>query len=168
MRTEYLFMGDQMPSEEAQYRAYRAAVEVMDGRPVTVRTLDAGGDKLPPALALTQGPNPALGLRGLRLSLAVTDLFREQITAILRASIDGPVQILLPMLTHVDEIHQARRIIDDCRRALQERGFEVDPDVPVGGMIETPAAALAVRQMAPVLDFMSIGTKRSDSICAGD
>ncbi len=158
MRTEYLFMGDQLPSEDAQYRAYRAAVGTMDGLQVTIRTLDAGGDKLPPALALTQGPNPALGLRGLRLSLAVTDLFREQIRAILRASIDGPVQILLPMLTHVDEIHQARRIIDDCRTTLQERGFEVDPDVPVGGMIETPAAALAVRQMAPLLDFMSIGT----------
>ncbi|AKS42790.1 phosphoenolpyruvate--protein phosphotransferase [Wenzhouxiangella marina] len=158
MRTEYLFLGDRLPDEDTQYRAYRAAIEAMEGRPVTIRTLDAGGDKLPPGLAVTQGPNPALGLRGLRLSLAVTELFREQIRAILRASVHGPVQILLPMLTDVEELHQARRIIDDCRRELQRRGESIDPGLPVGGMIETPAAALAVREFAPLLDFMSIGT----------
>jgi phosphotransferase system enzyme I (PtsI) len=158
MRTEYLFLGDRLPSEDSQYRAYRAAVDAMDGQPVTIRTLDAGSDKLPPALAVNQGPNPALGLRGLRLSLAVTDLFREQIMAILRASKHGPVQILLPMVTQVDEIHQARRLIDDCRRILQARGETIDPDVPVGAMIETPAAALAVHHFAAVLDFMSVGT----------
>ncbi|MEN1726801.1 MAG: phosphoenolpyruvate--protein phosphotransferase [Pseudomonadota bacterium] len=158
MRTEYLFQDEQLPSGEAQYRAYRAAVESMAGKPVTIRTLDAGSDKMPPGLAISQGPNPALGLRGLRLSLAITDLFREQITAILRASRHGPVQILLPMVTNLDEIHQARRIIDDCRQVLQARGEAIDPDIPVGGMIETPAAALAVRHFAAVLDFMSVGT----------
>ncbi len=158
MRTEYLFMGDQVPDEETQYRAYRAAIEVLDGRPLTIRTLDAGGDKLPPALAVTQGPNPALGLRGLRLSLAVTDLFRQQIRAILRASEHGPVEILLPMITSIDEIRQARRLIEECRRALQAEGLTIDPELPIGGMIETPAAALTVEQMADELDFMSIGT----------
>lgn len=158
MRTEYLFLSGRMPGEEAQYRAYRAAVEAMQGRAVIIRTLDAGSDKLPPSLAVTAGPNPALGLRGLRLSLALTELFREQITAILRASVHGPVQILLPMVTHVSEIHQARRIIDDCRARLQESGLEIDPAVPIGGMMETPAAAVAVRHLAPALDFMSIGT----------
>ncbi len=158
MRTEFLFLGDRLPDEEAQYRAYRTAVKSMDGKPVTIRTLDAGSDKMPPALMLGKGPNPAMGLRGLRLSLAITDLFREQIRAILRASCHGPVQILLPMVTQVDEIHQARRIIDECRQALQERGEQIDPGIPVGAMIETPAAALAVRHFAPLLDFMSVGT----------
>ena len=158
MRTEYLFMGDQLPDEETQFRAYRAAVRSMQGKPVTIRTLDAGGDKLPPAMAISQGPNPALGLRGLRLSLAITDLFRQQLRAILRASAEGPVEILLPMITGVDEIKQARRLIVECREELRARGLSVDPAIPVGGMIETPAAALAVEQIAPELDFMSIGT----------
>jgi phosphotransferase system enzyme I (PtsI) len=158
MRTEFLFLGDRLPDEEAQYRAYRAAMEAMDGKPVTIRTLDAGSDKLPPGLLLGQGPNPAMGLRGLRLSLAITDLFREQIRAILRASRHGPVQILLPMITQVDEVHQARRLIDECRLELQNRGEQIDPGLPIGGMIETPAAALAVRHFAPILDFMSVGT----------
>jgi len=158
MRTEYLFMERYLPSEETQYRAYRAAVQAMRGKPVTIRTLDAGGDKLSAGLQLDDGPNPALGLRGLRLSLAYTDVFRDQIRAILRASQDGPVQILLPMLTHVEEVHQARRLIDACREDLLARGLKIDPEIPLGGMIETPAAALAVDQLAGVLDFLSIGT----------
>jgi len=158
MRTEFLFLGDRLPDEEAQYRAYRTAVESMDGKPVTIRTLDVGGDKMAPGLVMGHGPNPAMGLRGLRLSLAVTDLFREQIRAILRASRHGPVQILLPMVTQVDEIHQARRLIDECRQDLQSGGEQIDPGIPIGAMIETPAAALAVRHFAPILDFMSIGT----------
>lgn len=158
MRTEYLFLGNQLPDGEAQYRAYRAAIEAMDGKPVTIRTLDAGSDKMPPSLMLSQGSNPALGLRGVRLSLAITDLFREQVSAILRASRHGPVQILLPMVTHVDEVHQARQIIEDCRQVLQAQGEQIDPDIPIGGMIETPAAAMAVHHFAAVLDFMSVGT----------
>ncbi len=158
MRTEYLFLDNDLPDEETQYRAYRQAVRTMAGLPVTVRTLDAGSDKLPPAMAIGQGPNPALGLRGLRLSLAVTDLFRQQIRAILRASVDGPVQILLPMLTGVGEVKLARRLIGECREELRRAGIETDPGLPVGGMIETPAAALAVTRLASELDFMSIGT----------
>jgi phosphoenolpyruvate-protein phosphotransferase (PTS system enzyme I) len=158
MRTEYLFLSDTLPDEETQFRAYRQAVHTMDGLPVTIRTLDAGSDKLPPSMAVGQGPNPALGLRGLRLSLAVTDLFRQQIRAILRASVEGPVEILLPMLTSVEEVKQARRLIGECRQELRLEGIEIDPAVPVGGMIETPAAALAVRRLASELDFMSIGT----------
>jgi len=158
MRTEYLFMGDALPDEETQFRAYRQALRTMDGLPVTIRTLDAGSDKLPPSMAIGQGPNPALGLRGLRLSLAVTDLFRKQIRAILRASVEGPVEVLLPMLTSVEEIKHARRLIGECRRELRSEGIETDPALPVGGMIETPAAALAVDRLAAELDFMSIGT----------
>ncbi|HSH27661.1 MAG TPA: phosphoenolpyruvate--protein phosphotransferase, partial [Wenzhouxiangella sp.] len=159
MRTEYLFLDEHIPDEEAQYHAYRKAIRAMGGKPVTIRTLDAGGDKLPDALALTQGANPALGLRGLRLSLSVTDLFREQLRAILRASTEGsPVRILLPMLTNTDEIVQARQLIAECREALRAEGLAIDPELPVGGMIETPAAALNVDAMATELDFLSIGT----------
>jgi len=158
MRTEYLYLDGDLPDEDTQYRAYRAAVEAMQGRPITIRTLDAGGDKLPDTLGFTKGPNPALGLRGLRLSLSLKDLFTQQIRAILRASVHGPVEILLPMLTRREEIHQARRTIDECRQALQSEGVQVDPEIPLGGMIETPAAAIAVDALAQELDFLSIGT----------
>lgn len=157
MRTEYLFL-DRIPNEDTQYRAYRHAVRTMGGRPVTIRTVDAGSDKLPDALTLKLGTNPALGLRGLRLSLSVADLLRSQLRAILRASVAGPVRILLPMLTTVNEIAQARQLIAECRESLRAEGLAIDPELPVGGMIETPAAALNVDAMAAELDFISIGT----------
>jgi phosphotransferase system enzyme I (PtsI) len=158
MRTEYLFLENDLPDEDTQYRAYRQAVEIMQGRPITIRTLDVGGDKLPDILGFTKGPNPALGLRGLRLSLSLKDLFTQQIRAILRASVHGPVEILLPMLTRTEEIKQARKIIDECRQALSREGLALDPAIAVGGMIETPAAAIAVDALAEELDFLSIGT----------
>ena len=158
MRTEYMFLDEHLPDEHDQYLAYSAAVRTMKGRTVTIRTLDAGGDKLPSALELTRGPNPALGLRGLRLSLSTADAFRNQLRAILRASTLGPVRILLPMLTSVAEIHQARQLIAECREQLRNEGLRIDPALPVGGMIETPAAALDIEHMAPELDFLAIGT----------
>lgn len=158
MRTEYLFLDNELPDEETQYRAYRQAIRAMDGREITIRTLDAGGDKLPDSLALTRGANPALGLRGIRLSLSITELFRDQLRAILRASIEGPVRILLPMVTNEGEIARARQIIAECREALRSEGHAIDPAIPVGGMLETPAAALDVDALATELDFLSIGT----------
>lgn len=158
MRTEYLFLDDHIPDEQEQYRAYRRAIRTMGGKPVTIRTVDAGSDKLPDAIAMKLGTNPALGLRGLRLSLSITDLFKAQLRAILRASVDGPVRILLPMLTTVDEIGRARQLIAECRQSLRAEGIAIDPELPVGGMIETPSAALNVDAMATELDFMSIGT----------
>ncbi|MEE4329409.1 MAG: phosphoenolpyruvate--protein phosphotransferase [Wenzhouxiangella sp.] len=158
MRTEYLFMDETVPDEEQQYRAYRSAVSVLAGKPLTIRTLDVGGDKLPSGLALVRGPNPALGLRGLRLSLSLIELFRQQIRAILKASVDGPVQILLPMITGLSEVRQARALIERWSQELRDQGVPVDPEIPIGGMIETPAAALAVERLADELDFMSIGT----------
>ena len=158
MRTEYMFLEDQMPDEETQLRAYVSAITTMQGKPITIRTLDAGGDKLPAAMELTRGPNPAMGLRGLRLSLSMVESFRSQLRAILRASEHGPVRILLPMLTSLSEIHQARQLIAECREQLRADGVKIDPALPVGGMIETPAAALDIDRMAPELDFLSIGT----------
>ncbi len=158
MRTEYMFLEDQMPDEESQLRAYVSAIRTMQGKPITIRTLDAGGDKLPAAMELTRGPNPAMGLRGLRLSLSMVESFRSQLRAILRASEHGPVRILLPMLTSLSEIHQARQLIAECREQLRADGVKIDPALPVGGMIETPAAALDIDRMAPELDFLSIGT----------
>lgn len=158
MRTEYLFMQGDLPDEDSQYSAYRQALEAMGGKCVTIRTLDAGGEKLSPALARLRGPNPALGMRGVRLSLALGELFARQIRAILRASAHGPVQILLPMLTTAEEVRQVRRLIASCREQLRAEGRQVDPEVPLGGMIEIPAAALDVANLAAELDFLSVGT----------
>lgn len=158
MRTEFMLSGGQLADEESQYQAYAEALRCMPGRPVTIRTLDAGGDKLPDELARVQGPNPALGLRGVRLSLAISDGFRTQVRAILRASREGPVRILLPMLTSAAEVRQAREIIAACRDELIARGERPDPEVAVGGMIETPAAALMIPRLAADLDFLSVGT----------
>ena len=158
MRTEFALSPNQLTDEDAQYRIFSEALETLDGRQLTIRTLDAGADKLSPDMRHLHGPNPALGLRGLRMSLAMQESFQTQIRAILRASVHGPVRILLPMLIGVDEIQQARALIAQCREQLHTRGIRPDPDVPVGGMIETPAAALMAGALARELDFISIGT----------
>ncbi|NEP62775.1 MAG: phosphoenolpyruvate--protein phosphotransferase, partial [Symploca sp. SIO2G7] len=158
MRTEFMFSRDQLASEDAQYEIFANAVELLEGRPVTIRTLDAGADKLPEEMRHLNGPNPALGLRGLRMSLAMQEYFQTQIRAILRASMHGPVRILLPMLTRVEEIKLARTLIAKSREQLHTRGIRPDPELPIGGMIETPAAAMLTVAMARQLDFISIGT----------
>jgi len=158
MRSEFIFARPELPDEEAQYEVYRAAVVKLEGRPLTIRTLDAGGDKLPEEFRRVSGPNPALGLRGIRMSLAMREQFRVQLRAILRASAHGPVRILLPMLSRVSEIREARELIVGCRDDLRTRGLQVDPDIQVGGMVETPAAALMAEAFASELDFVSIGT----------
>lgn len=158
-RTEYLFMGRRnLPSEDEQFESYRAAVLALGGLPVTFRTLDVGADKQLPLGHELEEPNPALGLRGIRLSLRFPELFRDQIRAILRAAAYGPVRILLPMLTSPVEAIRARELIVECADELAALGVPVPEQVDVGGMIEVPAAALAVREFAAVLDFLSIGT----------
>ena len=139
MRTEFLFSGDEVPDEQRQYEAFREAQAALDGRPLTIRTLDAGGDKLP-------------------ASLAMSELFEIQLRAILRASQHGPVRVLLPMLTRLDELAAARERIAAVRQQLEGEGVAVDPELQVGGMIETPAAALQAERFASALDFLSIGT----------
>jgi phosphotransferase system enzyme I (PtsI) len=158
-RSEFLFLNRRtLPSEDEQFEAYSAAVRAMRGRPVTIRTLDVGADK---ALSLDEAavpPNPALGLRAIRYCLAQPEMFLEQLRAILRASAFGPVRILIPMLAHHHEIELALRFIAQAKTQLTQRGQPFAAAVPVGGMIEVPAAALSVSLFARRLDFLSIGT----------
>lgn len=162
-RTEFLFMNRrELPGEDEQYEAYREAVLGMVGGPVTIRTIDSGADKAldgdgdghDPAVS----PNPALGQRAIRYSLAEPDVFLEQLRAILRAAEHGPVRLLIPMLVHGHEVDQTLRLIAQARVQLSDRLRRQMPPVPVGGMIEVPAAALTAPFFARRLDFLSIGT----------
>ena len=161
LRTEFLFMNrPDLPDEEEQYQALRTIIRGMDGRPITVRTLDVGGDKLAGALDVEPGgANPALGLRAIRLSLKMTDLLETQLAAILRAGAHGPVRILLPMVSTMAETRQVREILAGVARRLKRRGAKLaDPLPPLGVMIEIPGAALAADALAQVADFFAIGT----------
>ena len=159
-RTEFLYMNRRTPpSEEEHFNAYSAVVEGMQGRPITIRTLDLGADKQPGGAEHTAASsNPALGLRAIRLCLKEPELFYPQIRAILRASALGPVRIMLPMLTNTWEVQQAERIIQQAMHHLDADGEKYDRHIPIGGMIEVPAAALNARAFAERLDFLSIGT----------
>ena len=161
LRTEFLFMNrPDLPDEDEQYQALRTIIKGMDGRPITVRTLDVGGDKLAGALDVQPGgANPALGLRAIRLSLKMTELLETQLTAILRASAHGPVRILLPMVSTMVEIRQVRDILGAVVKRLKRRGTKIaDSAPPLGVMIEIPGAALAADALAQVVDFFAIGT----------
>jgi len=161
-RTEFLFMNrDTLPSEEEQFEAYKQVAKAMAGRPVTIRTLDIGADKTARALAgrvERQAPNPALGLRAIRYCLAEPHLFLTQLRALLRAAHFGKVQILIPMLAHATEIEQTLAMVEQAKQQLRERRCKFSPDVPIGGMIEIPAAALALGPFLRRLQFLSIGT----------
>jgi phosphoenolpyruvate-protein phosphotransferase (PTS system enzyme I) len=163
-RTEFLFMNhkDHLPEEEAQFLAYRRAVELMNGLPVTIRTIDVGADKPLDAMSAGDGyetaPNPALGLRAIRWSLSEPQMFLTQLRAILRASAFGTVKIMIPMLAHAQQIDQTLDLIREAKRQLDQAGLAYDPNVQVGAMIEIPAAALALPMFLRRLDFLSIGT----------
>ncbi len=159
-RSEFLFMGrhGELPDEEEQYRAYRQAVDGMQGLPVTIRTVDVGADKPLDRSAREDGHlNPALGLRAIRWSLADPDMFLTQLRAILRAASAGRVNLLIPMLAHGTEIRQTLSLLDHARAQLDNRGMAYGP-VSVGAMIEIPAAALMVKLFLRHFDFLSIGT----------
>ena len=158
-RTEFLFMdGGAMPTEEEQFRAYQQAALIMKGRPVIIRTLDIGGDKDIPYLGLEREDNPFMGFRAIRYCLAREDVFRTQLRALLRASAFGDVRIMVPLVTGVEELRQVRALIRRYADEFSREGVACNKDVPVGVMIETPAAALMADALAAEADFFSIGT----------
>ena len=160
-RTEFIFLGrGDMPGEEEQFEAYRKVVKGMDGRPVTIRTFDLGNDKnLHTELSVERKrENPALGLRSIRLSLAEPKSFLAQLRAILRASKYGKVKILIPMLSHALQIDQTLAMLEQAKSSLRGEKVAFDESIEIGGMIEVPAAALAIGPFLRRLDFLSIGT----------
>ncbi len=159
-RSEFLFLQRHaLPDEDEQFVAYRDLVLGMAGRPVTIRTLDLGADKADGSgLTLAHEPNPALGVRGVRLCLAHEALFMTQLRAILRAAAYGPVRVLVPMVSHSRELLAVRHLLQQAAGSLREQGHAIGESVALGAMIEVPAAALALNTLLPHADFFSIGT----------
>ncbi|MFI4969149.1 MAG: phosphoenolpyruvate--protein phosphotransferase [Lysobacterales bacterium] len=159
-RTEFLFLQrKELPGEEEQFLIYRDLVLGMGGLPVTIRTLDLGADKADSSgLVLDDEENPALGVRGVRLSLRRPELLALQLRAMLRASAYGPVRVLVPMVCAAEEMASVRRLLNECARDLRTSGHEIADNVELGAMIEVPAAALALSGMIRTLDFIAIGT----------
>lgn len=158
-RTEFLFFDrTSPPSEEEQLAAYRQVLAAMPGRPVVVRTVDVGGDKTLPYLGLGREPNPALGLRGVRLCMRRPELFQVQLRALLRAALHGDLRIMLPMVATPEDLAWGREALRQAAESLDREGMAHRADVPLGVMIETPAAAVVADLLAPAAAFFSIGS----------
>jgi len=159
-RTEFIYLGQgHLPSEDEQLGAYRFIVERMSPRPVTIRTLDAGGDKIVDALQGTHpDQNPFMGWRSIRMCLDRPDVFLPQLRAILRASTHGNVRLLFPMIADIHELREAKRLLEEARRELTEKGIPFAQTMPIGAMVEVPSAALCVETLARECDFLSVGT----------
>jgi phosphotransferase system enzyme I (PtsI) len=158
-RTEFLYLErSEFPSEEEQYRLYRRVLERMNGRPTTLRLLDIGGDKALPYFQTPTEANPALGWRGIRITLRWRDLLRVQLRALLRASAAGDLRILMPMISSLEEVREVHQLFDEIRSQLGEQGYETAEDVPVGAMIEVPSALLEIERIVQEVDFVSVGT----------
>jgi phosphotransferase system enzyme I (PtsI) len=160
-RTEFLYMNrESPPDEEEHFHAYRAVLDTLDGLPLTIRTLDLGADKQVDG-GRRDGPvaaNPALGLRAVRLCLHEPALFRPQLRAIIRASAFGPVRMMIPMVSNLQEVQQVYTMVREIRGEFDEKAIGYDPEMPIGGMIEVPAAAICAEVFARHLDFLSLGT----------
>jgi len=158
-RTEFLFIGrDTLPDEEEQYEAYRAVVKALPGKSVTIRSFDVGADKALNGAQAREEPNPALGLRAVRYSLAEPKMFKTQLRALLRASAHGRLQIMVPMLAHAQEVDQCLALIEKAKAELRAEKVKFDEGIRIGGMIEVPAAALSLGMFIRRLAFLSIGT----------
>ncbi len=159
-RTEFLYLESKSePSEEDHYQAYAQVVRAMNGRPVVIRTLDLGADKMGLAeVHEDEEPNPFLGLRSIRLALRNQQLFRPQLRAILRASALGPVRVMFPLISTLHELRQARMMLADAMEDLHEHGFEFNREIPVGMMVESPASVTMIDRFLPEVAFISIGT----------
>lgn len=158
-RSEFLYMHTlSEPTEQQQYEAYVAAAKVCGDRPLTIRTLDIGGDKALPYLPIAHEENPFLGWRAIRISLDRRDMFCRQLRAILRASSEGNVRLMFPMIASVAELREAKSLVEQCKQDLVESAVPFNPNIKIGVMIETPAAVFIARQLAMECDFFSIGT----------
>lgn len=158
MRTEFLVVGRaSMPDEEEQYRAYKRVITAFRGAPVIIRTFDIGGDKLPVG-GFPQEANPFLGWRAIRMCLDQPDIFRVQLRGLLRAAVHGDLRIMLPLVVTVDEVRETRQLIEEAVAELSERRVPFRADVPLGVMVETPAAAIACDTLVRDVDFFSIGS----------
>ena len=158
-RTEYLFLNsDQLPTEQQQFVAYRAAAAALKPLPVVIRTLDLGGDKFMEHLPISREMNPFLGWRAIRFCLEQRDIFREQLRAILRASAEGNVKMMYPMISGLEEVIQANALVEEYKQELRDEKVPFDENIEIGAMIETPSAAIIAGSLAKRLKFFSIGT----------